>query len=96
MKLALPAAALTATLVVPAQVASQDAMPDTLSLARQYTMWLYESEADSLVAYSNERARASFSNVETWTQRVLDPQGRIEAIGIGPAGNAPPIEQEHC
>lgn len=35
--------------------------PDTLALARQYTMWLYAGEADSVSAHATEEARNGFA-----------------------------------
>jgi hypothetical protein len=52
-----------------ARAAAQDEAPvDSLALARQYTAWLYDAVADSLVAHSSEAARANFSTPERWAQ----------------------------
>lgn len=51
---------------------------DSLALARQYTQWLYEGEADSLVAHGSAEARASFLTVEGVVQqssRVVEMLG---------------------
>ena len=50
-------------------LAQEPTTVDSLALARQYTQWLYNGEADSLVAHSTAEARASFSTVEDWVQR---------------------------
>lgn len=41
---------------------------------------------------------ARFSNMEEplMVRWVLDPEGRIEGIGLNPAGQAPPVEAETC
>ena len=126
----------------PAVANAQESTPvDSLALARQYTQWLYDGMADSLVAHSTEDARGQFATVdrytntsrtiaerggtevkvleETWKLRngrcqywraatfdridqpllvrwVLDPDGRIDGLGLGPLSDAPPVDAEHC
>lgn len=57
MAVAATAAAMVLTAAAPAPVRAQDQLPaDSLALARQFTMWLYAGEVDSLVAhYAGER-----------------------------------------
>jgi hypothetical protein len=49
---------------------AQEAPPDTLALARQYTTWLYFGAADSLVAHSSARAREGFATVTGFGERT--------------------------
>lgn len=42
---------------------------DSLALARQYTLWLYDGQGDSLVAHSSQDARNGFSTAEAWRDR---------------------------
>lgn len=126
----------------PLSLRAQTAEPsDSLALARQFTTWLYEGEADSLVAHSTEKAKEGFSTVDQWKQYqstlltqagheievveetwklrngdcqywrvaafsemdglillrwVLDEEGRIAGVGLGPEMQAPPVDSEHC
>ena len=47
--------------LAPVSARAQDAPLDTLSLARQYTMWLYEGQADSLFAHTAEASRGQMT-----------------------------------
>lgn len=142
MKAWLTTVTLGIALAAAAPAAAQDAPPDSLALARQYTAWLYAGEADSLLAHSTEETRAKFSEPpgygqmtetiasragtevevleETWKLRngacqywrtarftsmgdqallirwVLDPDGRISGLGIGPLSQAPAIQSQTC
>lgn len=64
--LLLCAAALTTLVVGVTPSMAQDAPVDSLALARQYTMWLYAGEVDSLVAHSNDEMREAQAQEATY------------------------------
>lgn len=111
--------------------------PDSLALARQYTVWFYTGQADSLIAHYAASARADTSLRRQLTSRmemvavragtemavieekfvkrngatqywrtakfsdmsepfllrwVMNPDGTIGGIGLGPLSQAPPID----
>lgn len=134
MKTWLPFLAFVLVAAGPAR--AQDAPVDSLTLARQYTAWLFAGQVDSLLAHGSDPTdapdygryvellsrRAGFEVEvleETWKLRngdcqywraarvskmeeplllrwVLDRQGRITGIGMGPLSQAPPVERESC
>lgn len=114
---------------------------DSLALAQQYTAWLYDGAADSLIAHSSEGAKESFSTAERWAQYsetilqrggieievveetwklrngqcqywrtanfsgmeeallirwVLNEEGEIAAVGLGPASQPPMVDNDQC
>lgn len=70
--------AAVAAAVTPALAYGQNATPpDTLSLARQYTMWLYEGEADSLFAHTSPDSKGGLT-VERYaegSQMIMERAG---------------------
>ncbi len=126
-------------LLLQAPQASQAPKRDTLALARQFTVWLYTGQVDSLVAHHpadaqrdttlRQRIRASVDQLalragtetsvieEKFVKRngrtqywrtakfsdfgepllvrwVLNPDGTIGGIGMGPLSQAPPIDPQ--
>lgn len=124
-----------------AHAQDEEAAVDSLALARQYTAWLYDGAADSLIAHSSEAAKESFSTADRWAQYaetilqqggievevveetwklrngrcqywrtanfsgmeeallirwVLNEEGEIAAVGLGPASQPPMVESEEC
>ena len=65
-------------LVFPFSARAQDAPVDSLALARQYSLWLYEGQVDSLLAHSNEEMRQSAVAEDTY--------GRLSALLAERAG----------
>ena len=55
-------------LVIPFSARAQEAPVDSLALARQYTMWLYAGEADSLLAHSNDKMREAQAEEGSYAQ----------------------------
>jgi len=56
--------------LVPGAARAQDPAPvDSLSLARQYTQWLYTGQADSLLAHSSAWALERYATLEEWGRR---------------------------
>lgn len=45
---------------------------DTLALARQYTMWLYAGEADSILAHSDSAIRTHPGVKEEWDRMLFE------------------------
>jgi hypothetical protein len=126
-------------LLLQAPQASQAPKRDTLALARQFTVWLYTGQVDSLFAHHpadaqrdttlRQRIRASVDQLalragtetavieEKFVKRngrtqywrtakfsdfgepllvrwVLNPDGTIGGIGMGPLSQAPPIDPQ--
>jgi hypothetical protein len=46
---------------------AQDAPVDSLALARQYTVWLYEAQVDSLLAHSTDEFRERHAQEPSFT-----------------------------
>lgn len=129
--------ALLLALVVQAPAAPAPQRPDSLALARQYTVWLYTGEVDSLIAHHPADAQrdttlrrritarmeelAVRAGTETavieekfvkrngatqyWRSAkftdfaeplllrwVINPDGTIGGMGMGPLSQAPPID----
>lgn len=54
----------------PLTVGAQEPAPvDSLALARQYTQWLYDGQADSLLAHSSAWALERYATREEWQRR---------------------------
>ena len=70
-------------LTSPVNAHGQAVTIDSLGLARQYTQWLYEGAADSLVAHSSERARESFATpggFRQYTDQIASLAGEELAV----------------
>ena len=70
-------ALLVAIIASPAAARAQSVQKqDSLSLARQYTSWLYSSQVDSLFAYASDDAKAVVKSAKAFEEPILELTAR--------------------